>query len=117
MSAAAFDLQTISDTEAAAKLGFPLRSVRAQIDSHGLCLRSGRRRRLTPAQFIALQRVMTPCPLKSIRAHPASTTSVVRSRGDVSTRALALASVRKPKRSARRLRPTYSDGPSTVTKP
>jgi len=58
----AFDIRTISDREAAAKLGFPLRSVRAVIDRDGLCYRSGRRRRLNEAHFLTLQAVMTAEP-------------------------------------------------------
>lgn len=59
----AFALVTISDKEAADKLGFPVRVIRPVIDEHALCLRAGRSRRLTEAHFIRLQSILTPpCP-------------------------------------------------------
>ena len=38
---------TLSDTEAAERLGFPVRRIRPILDRHGLCLKIGNRRRLT----------------------------------------------------------------------
>lgn len=55
-----FAISTISDHEAAERLGFPLRVIRAVLDKKSLCLRAGRRRRLTPTQFEALQEALTP---------------------------------------------------------
>ena len=44
----AFQIQTISDRDAAERLGFPLRTVRKVVDEHGLCLRAGRVTGLCP---------------------------------------------------------------------
>lgn len=113
---APFAVSTISDTEAAERLGFPLRTIRAVIDKNALCLRAGRRRRLTPTQFEALQEVLTiKCRSSSIRARAVSSTYVEPSRNMSLTKALALASVQKPKRSERNSKRTCSSARSMAT--
>jgi len=94
----AFDVTTISDAEAAERLGYPLRSLRREIDKAGLCLRVGRRRRLTERQFVALQELLTPnAPDISWRFRPK--TSKARVHLNSSARALALtASMRRTKK-------------------
>ena len=70
-----FAVRTITDAEAADRLGYSLRALRPVIDRHGLCLRLGRRRRLTEAHFLALQSALaSPCRSSSTAARPGSTT-------------------------------------------
>lgn len=93
---------TMSDREAADRLGFPLRSIRAVIDREGLCLRVGRRRRLTEVQFRALIAALTPAPLcASTNRGLARRVSDVRS-ADAMARALALVAAAKRTKSGRR---------------
>lgn len=87
-----FDVQTISDKEAAEKVGFPLRHVRRVLDECGLCLKVNRNRRLTEAQFHALIAALTAEPRMVYQ--PSLRTPAVRARAttarDELDRALAL---------------------------
>lgn len=48
------ETRTISDREAAERLGISLRSLRPYLDAHGLCSKLTNRRRLTPRHCQAL---------------------------------------------------------------
>jgi hypothetical protein len=86
--------ETISDKEAAVRLGFPLRHLRKVMDAKGLCMKVGRRRRLTACQYEALKEALVPqCRSSSTRGRTASSISGGPSRGDALTRALERASV------------------------
>lgn len=91
MCASRLEPETISDAEAAARLGFPLRTIRTIIDREGLCLRAGRRRRLTSEQFEMLIAALTPKP-RSIRDIGAE---------DALARALKLAQAAAPSKRSR----------------
>lgn len=88
---ASFDVATISDAEAAEKLGFPLRTIRGVIDANGLCLKAGRRRRLTPAHFEALIAVLTPAPHPNLSVSSSRRPQRVVPYHDTLAEALALA--------------------------
>ena len=97
-----FDVQVITDKEAAAILRLPLRQVRKAVDTYGLCMKTGRSRRLTETQFAALQQALTvACRSSSTAGRLATGTSAGRSKVSSTTRALELATALKQKRSAR----------------
>jgi len=99
----AFDVRTISDKEAASRLGFPLRALRKMIDLHGYCLRLGNRRRLTEAHFLAVQKAMSP-PDRAPMAGPRRASTLCRSpaMGSAMSEALAMAEAFKAGRAGRR---------------
>lgn len=74
--------ETMSDHEAAQRLGFPIRPLRAVMDREGLCMKLGNRRRLTMEQYEELKAVLTanPCPTLSTRAGPSKVSALTRAR-------------------------------------
>jgi hypothetical protein len=99
-------LETMSDQEAADRLGFHVRRLRPIIDQLGLCLRLAGNgpRRLTAEQFAALKIHLTrpPCPSTSKSAPQGYTVSGGATTASPLTEALELANQAKQIKSARK---------------
>ena len=93
------------------------RVIRPILDENALCLRHGRQRRLTEADFVRLQILLRPeCPSSPISVRMGSTTSGARSRASVSTKARERLAEAKLKRSRPKCLRTSSSAQSTATR-